>query len=72
MNDKLTFLEARVKELTEKVDNGVQLSYIVQKSIDASEQTRKINNILTVLVLMAIVTFLLGVGQILLLWGLAE
>jgi hypothetical protein len=71
-NEKLIAIEDKLKSLNERVENDIQLSGIVQKSIDASDQTQKINTILNVVVLMAAINFLLGISQILLLWGLAK
>lgn len=72
MDDKLNKISARLDEIESNLGNSEMLKIAVRQAVDGTEHTRKIDIIINMLIVVVIVSIIFGIGNILMLWGLAK
>lgn len=70
MDEKLDKILERIEVLEDNLGDPLKVS--IRQALDSTEHTRKIDTIINILVFVSVIVTLFGVGNILLLWGLAK
>ncbi len=72
MDEKLKLLLNRLDEIESRFGDSEKLKITVRQALDSTEHTRKIDTIINILIFVAVIVVIFGIGNLLLLWGLAK
>lgn len=70
MENKLNTILQRLDSLEDNLGDPLKVS--IRQALDSTEHTRKIDVIINILIFVAVIVVVFGIGNLLMLWGLAK